>query len=294
MFGEHSVVYGRPAVATSLSHGAKATLSTDEPPGVRIRHPGGVFHEDERVQRALRGLLAIFELRVDELCIDVELKIPVGVGLGSSAALAVAVARAAARLTGQPPHDQQDRIQRAVDASETVFHGTPSGIDRRAAMGKGFFSFVPPHGTPARVQPLQVPPHPWLVARVDSPSSTERMVSSVRQLHQRLGEFAEALFDDFASVARRGARALGAGDWKTVGKLMNVNQGLLDAIGVSTPRLGAACHAARDAGAWGAKLTGAGGGGCIVALPASDRLEAVRKTLEDHGEVYQFRLPPGM
>lgn len=288
VFGEHSVVYGRPAVAAGLPSGAEATVRRSDDPGLTIDHPGGRLPVDDQLEVAADALLSVFDVDPDRLAIHVDIQIPVGVGLGSSAALATAISRALARLTGLRGREANATVEEAVAASETVFHGSPSGIDQCAAIDGRFFSFSPNDNQP--VTRLDVPATTWVVARVGPPSSTAEMVASVRQLRARKRQFIESLFDDVADLTRRGIRALEAGDWKTVGEAMNRNQRLLKKLDVSTPDLDVACRAARDAGALGAKLTGAGGGGCIVALPPADDIDAVGRALQDHGEVFRFEL----
>ena len=290
VFGEHAVVYGRPAVACSLDGGVTARLSRAGSPSFQMKTINGPLSVDDRVRKAADRLFSTFELDPEQLAIDVDVDIPLGAGLGSSAAMATAMARAAADLRGLDGTRRRDAVDDAVAASEAVFHGTPSGIDQRAAIGEGFFTFDKSNeGTPFNA--LDVPAHTWLVAKVAPSSSTAAMVESVRQLRDRHPELIEELLDNFAAVAERGARALSAGDWATVGELMNVNQGLLNAIGVSTDALETACHAVRNAGAYGAKLTGAGGGGCVVALPPADGIDTVQDALGDCGDVYRFQLP---
>ena len=290
IFGEHAVVYGHPAVACGLPRGARATLTLDEGESWSISHPGQTITVDDDVERAGRQLLARFDLKPEQLRIDIELTIPVGAGLGSSAAMAVALARAAADLCELEGKKRTQAITEAVGASEAVFHGNASGIDQRAATEGGFFAFRRGRKQP-KVSALDVAPHRWLVAQVAPSASTSAMVESVARLRRRRPQVMDAIFDDFAQIATAGKKALEAGKWKDVGELMNINQGLLNTIGVSTSALETACAAARDAGAFGAKITGAGGGGCIVALVDDTTASDVESTLDDHGDVFPFTLP---
>ena len=289
VFGEHGVVYGRPAIACSLSQGAMTTMQKAAQSRWVIGGPDGPLKIDEHMKRAAQALLDHFDLDAGRLHVEVEISIPVGAGLGSSAALAVSLARAAAALSGR---DDLETVHRAVAAAEEVFHGNPSGIDQYAAMGGGFFRFRRAHGDPS-FQPLDVASHPWLVARVGPSQSTSEMVSQVAARTERQPKVMESIFDDMGAIADSGATALRDGRWSQVGELMNISQGLLNAIGVSTPELEAACSTARRAGALGAKLTGAGGGGCIAVLPGDDAA-AVEEALRPYGDVFTFHLPdPG-
>ncbi len=242
-------------------------------------------------RRAVRVIFETFALRAEDHSIHIDLSIPVGAGLGSSAAMAVAVARAAAQLCELANDDARGRVDEAVAASESVFHGKASGIDQTAAMGAGFFAFANTHGWP-EITPLDVPQARWIIARVAPSASTSKMVESVAGLHQRHRSRITDLFEQFGAIAQAGTRALTRGNWREVGTLMNINQGLLNAIGVSTPALETACDKAREAGAFGAKLTGAGGGGCVIAIADDERCDEVTSALEECGEVFCAELPP--
>lgn len=288
VFGEHAVVYGRPAVACSLSSGAVARLSFSDDPGWTVSHRSRPLSVDDRAKKAVSELLAVFDLRSDELRIHVDLSIPVGAGLGSSAAMATALARGAAELRNLDISSARKLVDRAVEASEAVFHGKPSGIDQRAASGQGFFSFR--RGDDAlHIEPLEVPDFRWVVARVAPSPPTSEMVASVAAMREEKRESLTSVFDDIGSIAERGAAALRQGRWSRVGELMNRNQVLLASLGVSSPALDRACEAARQAGALGAKLTGAGGGGCILAAAGNEH--GVDEVLCEFGDVYSFVLP---
>lgn len=289
LFGEHAVVYGAPAVASSLPLGAEATIEASEKPDWVIADEKEAMIGDEAVQKAGRLLLKEFDLEPESLAIRVRLSVPIGAGLGSSAAMAVAMARAAACFAKVPAEEQSERIFRAVSASEGVFHGRASGIDQEAAMGSGFFAFRRVDQV-AQVTPLKVPRAQWLVARVAPSASTSAMVQGVSRLRDRYPERVGGLFREISALSAEGTEALKAGDWEKVGALMNINHGLLNALGVSSPILEDACVAARNAGALGAKLTGAGGGGCVIAL-VGDQAEPVQKALSALGDVYSFALP---
>ena len=121
-------------------------------------------------------------------------------------------------------------------------------------------------------------PFRLLVAQVEAGADTGRMVASVAALREA-HPVARALCADIGVLVAEAETALTAGDQAAVGRLMNLNHGLLSALGVSTARLDAAVHAARAAGALGAKLTGAGGGGCMVALVTDGTAPAVAAAL---------------
>lgn len=281
LFGEHAVVYGVPALAAGLSRGALATVrpavgvhSTLSLLDGRLGTSWPAVVADEAGAGLSRALWALLHETGTTLAVDVSvtLDVPVGAGMGSSAALAVAVASALGADAAT--------IERAVAASEGVFHGNPSGIDQTAARLGGVFRFV--RGTPAQVTPVAMPTVEMVVVVAGPPASTARMVEGVRGRRERLGGAMASVFEAIGQVVSDAEQALGAGDWSRVGELMDFNQGLLNALGVSTPEIERACGLLREAGALGAKLTGAGGGGCVIGL-APQGADAVCARLEAEG-----------
>jgi mevalonate kinase len=203
---------------------------------------------------------------------------PSGRGLGSSAALAVATLRALAAAAGRTldPTLELDAGRRL----EAVFHGTPSGIDPAAAALGTCFRFV--RGEPPVVTPLPLPaPLPLVVAFGSRPRRTAAAVGGLRERWQADRARHEALFDEVAAVVERGARAATSGDLPALGRAFDDNQALLERLGVSSDEIATLVGAARRAGALGAKLTGGGAGGAVIAL--ADDPESLALRLRDEG-----------
>jgi mevalonate kinase len=114
-------------------------------------------------------------------------------------------------------------------------------------------------------------------------SSTKDLVGNVRILHEDYPGVMDSIFDTIDNLSEIGMPLIERGDYRSVGELMNVDHGLLDAIGVGSTKLSRLVYAARDAGAYGAKITGAGGGGCIVALTSDAAADAVASAINDAG-----------
>lgn len=276
LFGEHAVVHGEPAIAAGLDRGVVATRhDADE---LRLVVPAWDLDvragDGSRVGRAIEALAGALPAEARRGRFEVSPSIPPGAGLGSSAALAVAVARAALSVANDLA--DEELVAAAALASERVFHGNPSGLDHTVAMRGGLIRFR--RGTPPIVDPLSAAETLSLVvAPVEPGADTGAMVRGVaRRVDHHPGL---ELLAAIGRVVDRAAACIRDGDIEAVGELMDINHGLLAALGVSTPGLDAACHRARNAGALGAKLTGAGGGGAIVALAAAEGADEIAAAL---------------
>jgi len=270
VLGEHSVVFGEPAIAAAIERRLEVRLRLDESPSTP---------EDARLAEAVGS--AAREMGVDPARLGVEIvsDIPPACGLGSSAALSLALIRALASLTERALSDEELRIR--ASRVENVFHGTASGVDVAACAGGGIVWFE--RSNPPRIERLRAAkPLDLVVALSGAERSTAGPVGRLRERHARRPELYGRLFRLAGDVARAGRAALEQGDEQALGALMDVAQGLLNACGVSTPALERAVAVAREAGALGAKLSGAGGGGVIIAL-APGRAAAVGEALRAAG-----------
>lgn len=283
LLGEHAVVYGHPALAGALSDGVTVETSAGTGSlrvpawGVEVSpiDPGNESYSLGRAYRAIRTSLGLgIESPVD---LVVHFAVPTGAGLGSSAALAVAVARA---LKGAHGLDADDaRLATAAMASETEVHGKPSGLDHTVALQGGFGVFTRAHGL-ASVRAAQ--PVTLVIGHTGRERDTRGRVSRVAELHAERGDEVRARFCAIASLVDKGRLAVERGAWGELGEAMSENQRHLESLEVSCPEIERMCAIAGDAGAVGAKLTGGGGGGCVIAL-APGREPAVRDAWERAG-----------
>lgn len=273
LLGEHAVVHGVPAIAAGLSVGASArardgdAMLTIAPWGVTVR-----AGDDTPLGSALSALVAArrAESRDAEVprehAIGASIELPGSAGLGSSAALGVATLRALDAADGITR--DFDRSQSIALAWERVFHGNPSGIDTAVALSGGLVRFRRHPGPGERaLEPLGAGAVLRLVVgHSGEPGSTKETVARVgaRKTSDPVGFDSELA--DFRAVVAAGERALLAGELDALGASFDRCHALLARWGVSTTALDAMCERARDAGALGAKLTGGGGGGCMIAL----------------------------
>ncbi len=281
LFGEHAVVYGRPAIAVPLTQlRAYATITpaaTCLVDAVDIRQRIEVATAAENNPFAMIVRLVCRELGQDLPAwrIVVHSHIPIASGLGSGAAITAAIARGLLQAFGQTL--PLSRLSQLVYEVEKVHHGTPSGIDNTVVVYEQPVWFVrgqaPEIFTVGHALPLAV-------ADTGVASVTRAVVGAVRQAWQEDTPRFEALFDGMARCSRQARQAIERGDLAALGRLMNENHALLRQIDVSSPELEKLVQTALSAGALGAKLSGAGRGGNMIALAMPQDLQAVAQALQ--------------
>jgi mevalonate kinase len=259
LLGEHAVVYGMPAIAAGIPLGATARAEPAATSSLRIAERHALAGDGSDLSAALAAVQAA--LGAGSHRVEVDVNVPLGSGLGGSAAIGVAIARALLAAGGEAA--VPERVLAGAAAWERVFHGNPSGVDAAAACHGGCIWFTKAAG-----------PEPIFVARplrlaiclAGPPASTKEMVESVRQLGERRPDLLGKSLAGIESLVKNARLCIEAGDHDGLGQLMNYNQMLLSGLFLSTPEIERACAVAREAGALGAKLTGAGGGGAVIAL----------------------------
>ena len=308
LFGEHAVVYGEPAVPCAIERRATVTVeeraddklrvdsadlsldgftveysgSTEKSPEVDVSPSlldAAMGYVDEAVNQA-RDAADSPNAGFD---VTIESDIPLGAGLGSSAAVVVAGIEAATRELGVSL-SRKELADRAYRVEHEVQDGQASRAD----------TYCSTMGGAVRVEgddceTIEAPDLPFVVGYDGGAGDTGELVSGVRALKAEY-DFAEDTIEAIGDIVRQGERALEAGDVAELGRLMDFNHGLLSALGVSARTLDAMVWGAREAGATGAKLTGAGGGGCIVALDETEATETALSYTPDCEQVFRARL----
>jgi len=291
LVGEHAVVYGRPAIAVPVTQvQARVTVEEGEKEqGIVIlaKDLGRVFPVGQResksaaspLQATIVNVLTFLGLSFEQdLTITVESSIPIARGLGSGAAVSTAMIRAtaehfSAKLTAE-------EVSRLVYEVEKLHHGTPSGIDNTVIAYERPVYFIRGEGleTFPVGRPLSL-----VIADTGAESPTRMVVGGVRRAWEESKDRYDALFDGVADIAVKARWAIERGDVGQVGRLMDDNHRLLQQMEVSSSRLDALVRAAKRHGALGAKLSGAGRGGNMIALVTAQTCEQVKRALEAEG-----------
>lgn len=284
LLGEHAVVYGKQALALPIPNAVSASVTASDGDATIAIPDWGISQalgNDDKSGISAAVSLILTKLEVAELSYSIHLRstLPRAMGLGSSAAVAVAIVRAFDTELALGLDDA--KVNAIAFECEKLAHGTPSGIDNTIATYGEPMLFR--SGEPLQFERLMLAePPPIVIACSHTPGLTKEQVAAVRARRDNNREHFDALFDEIDALSRAGADALSKTDYKNLGDLMNICHGLLNAIGVSTAELESMVNIARAAGAAGAKLTGAGGGGSIVAL-CPGRVTAVRNALQSAG-----------
>jgi len=292
LFGEHAVVYGRPAIAVPvLQVRVKATVNFDPrsaPGKVILRAPDigldstlSDMPEDHPLAAVIwKAASAMKFSHIPACTIQITSNIPIAGGMGSGAAVSVAILRAFSTSMGHPLSDEQ--VSELAYEVEVIHHGTPSGIDNSVITYAKPVYYV----KGKMIETLQVK-HAFTLVIGDSgvQSPTANVVSDVRQAWEKAREQFDGLFDAIGAITASAREAVEVGKINSLGSLMDENHALLRRISVSSPELDGLVEAARSAGALGAKLSGAGRGGNMIALVAPESSENVARALINAGAI---------
>jgi mevalonate kinase len=287
LFGEHAVVYGRPALAVPVTQ-VRAEVEVVEAarPGIWIDAPNVGLHaelntlpSDHPVASVIHNFLFLSRLSpFPDLEIRITSTIPVASGLGSGAAVTVALTRALASHFNYPMTAEE--LNAFAYEIEKLHHGTPSGIDNTVVTYARPVYFV--RGEPIETFKVGAP-FTILIADTGIPAPTRESVGDVRRLWLNDKSRWETIFDKIGEVVFTSRRAIEAGKWELLGELMNENHELLQKLTVSSPELDRLVVAACNAGALGAKLSGGGRGGNMIALVHEEISEKLSLVLREAG-----------
>lgn len=280
IFGEHAVVYGETAIACAVELRTRVRAEPSDSIIIesQIGRTGIDFENHPYISSVIEKMKGTAQKKGIELTkgifLEVDSDIPVGSGLGSSAAVTIACIGALNELFGcglsleeiaKTGHEIEIQVQGAASPTDTyvsTFGGVVTIPDRRK---------------------LRIPDCGIVIGDTGIFSSTKELVANVKKLRECYPELIEPLMGSIGRISKIGESLVMEGDYPAIGRLMNVNQGLLDALGVNILELSRLIYSARKAGAYGAKITGAGGGGCMVALAAPQKCSRVAKAMQEAG-----------
>jgi mevalonate kinase len=295
LFGEHFVVYGTKAILCSIDKRIKVTSQTIEDEVIRIRSEIGNAEagiDSDSNESKMSAMKPFFHIANQALQrfnkktgieITIESEIPPGIGLGSSSASCVA---AAASVTGLFQKLSRDDILKiAVDAERTIFENT-SGADCSVCTFGGLMQYDIKNGFSKLNSKFDFE---LVIANSKQSHNTSEIVDKVRQFKEKNQELFSSMYQQESSIIQRALVALEKNDIQTLGLLMSENQSLLEKLGVSTDKLNHLLDEAKKT-VLGAKITGAGGGGCIIALVDRHNLDKTLTNLKKYGDCFSTRI----
>ena len=284
LFGEHAVVYGERAVAASISDAmlARAKL-TDNTTRITVPDWGvdltlGSSDRKLLLYKLLELLSA--KLGLSGFTISLKPSLPPASGLGASAAVAVASIRSLNIAFAMGMTDYE--INELAFACEKLAHGNPSGLDNTLSTYGGLVEYWREAETAHFRKIPRVGCTPFLVAQSGVRGFTSEMVSKVKTLRDRDKLRVDELFERIRIAKKNGVEAMQSQDYKKLGRSLDENHVCLKELGVSCEKIEKVCRVARDHGAWGAKLTGSGGGGSVLILP-SNSTASMQNVLNEAG-----------
>jgi len=289
LIGEHFVVYGLPGIASGLGNATTANVEKAEKfefVDNRPEIPGYKEKKKQEIQNQLDSLLKQFKLDKKGNSIKITLtgNLQCSSGVGASAALAVSITRALNQMLEMNLNDEEINKIAYIAEEGGTGKGSVSGIDNTCSTFGGFIWFEKNmQGGPNKIERFSVQkPVEIVLASTGITQETKKIVADVREKKEANEQEFEKIFKEYTKTCQKAFENIKTGDWKTVGEQMDKNQELLRQIGVSCDEIEEIVKTAKEAGAWGAKLTGTGRGGYVLLLtPGNELQEKVAKAVEE-------------
>lgn len=280
--GEHAVVNGGLAIAASIDKELSIQVQDNNDSMHHVSIPdwevdvtsqkkgNDIIRALTEIEKALPGSQKFYTFKG-------KANFPSGSGLGSSGSLALALSQAIA--ADRYPKPSNEAIAAAAHKAEGIFHDTPSGLDVSAIASKGFISYKNESITTLpHVQPLNV-----AIGFSNQSRSTKEQIEALKSFREQNTHKVDKVFEAIGNLSEKALDFLSKNNWETTGKLMTKCHKLLGSIGVSTKALDAMVDSANKNGAWGSKLTGAGGGGCVIAMAPDPILSTIVSSWNSDG-----------
>lgn len=291
--GEHSVVYGYPAIAVALGLRCKVKASyQDEGLTIRSKDLNLIHTYSLNDLQHIEQKLTVFK-KFDNIAfgaflamnkkpvginLEIESEIPISSGLGSSAAVSVAAIKSISNLFEQNLIDKE--ISDLAYQSEIIAHGTPSGIDNSIATYGGLLKFEKGNITLNKLN-FTIP---LIIGNTQVQRDTKKIVKNVKDQFDHFPKIIDPILKTMGELTENAENALISGDFKKLGELLDINHGLLSSLGTSHPKLDDLIWKMRSMNVLGAKLTGAGGGGCMIAIAENiNTANTISKKLNEEG-----------
>lgn len=276
LLGEHAVVYGQPCIVTAVDQRLEVVAKKTEDGNITIDAPD--VKNTSFVEEAIRQTIEKWNVKHNGLKVSTKSTFSGVYGFGSSAASTVGTLKALTVLFNVKV-DNKTLFDLAY-AITLKIQGLGSGFDLASSIYGGTVYFLSGGKT---IEPMEVNSMPMIAAYSGVKSNTVEMVKMVAEKRNKYPDKVDRIFQAIGKIVIDAKTKIMEGDWERVGRLMDFNQEYLRDLGVSSEKLEALISAAKKSGAWGAKLSGAGGGDCMIALGSSDKRDAISKAIQDAG-----------
>ncbi|MGD8744201.1 MAG: mevalonate kinase [Candidatus Woesebacteria bacterium] len=294
LFGEHAVIYDKPCIVTSVDQRLVTTVQVNEGNSVAVSAPDvDVKHYSikieslrnfERLPKSIRFIGASIHNFFEKYGVSCGLRVLTKsdfsseFGFGSSSAVTVGILKALSVIfeTELTKKDLFEISYKTVLDVQKV----GSGFDIAAAIWGGTLYFVKGG---KKIVPLKTEKLPLVVGYTGVKANTAALVKKVEKLKKRNKRLVDGIFDNIVQITEKARKHLKEANFIKLGELMDINHGLLASLGVETLELSNLIHASRNAGAYGAKLSGAGGGDCMIAIAPNSRVKDIESAMEKAG-----------
>ncbi len=293
LFGEHAVVYGKPCIVTAVGQRMKATVELVPNPVFQLSAPdvdiknyqkpisdlgkGDIPKGAKFVEIAVKNFLSKHKIK-GGIKVKTKSQFSSLFGFGSSSASTVCIIYALSELSGAKLSNKE--IFKLAYKTVLDIQGKGSGFDVAAAIFGGTLYYILGGKV---IEPLKLSSIPLIVGYSGVKADTVTLIDEVAKKAKKYPALMDGIYKSIGNTVEIAQKTVLKKDWGTTGELMNINQGYLATLGVGSRKLAGMIYGAREAGAYGAKLSGAGGGDCMIALAPPNKVSAVKKAIKAAG-----------